>query len=140
MLEYNMDYMGLIEINLDTMNHEVQKRITEETKKRINQISVQLTSSIIPMENFYKPSGVLSICQGDFLTQKITEGKDYMGCWVYSKFVASNNGVITVVTAYQPYKPSKITGTTTYHQQVAMLKQQKRFIDLRMALITDLQH
>jgi hypothetical protein len=68
MLEYNMDYMGLIEINLDTTNHEVQKQITEETKKRINQISVQLTSSNIPMENFYKPGGVLSICQGDFLT------------------------------------------------------------------------
>eukprot|EP00957_Ditylum_brightwellii_P149844 11411622-Ditylum_brightwellii.AAC.1 len=68
MLEYNMDYMGLIEINLDTTNHEVQKRITEETKKRINQISIQLTSSNVPMENFYKSGGVLSICQGDFLT------------------------------------------------------------------------
>eukprot|EP00957_Ditylum_brightwellii_P123242 9396763-Ditylum_brightwellii.AAC.1 len=77
------------------------------------------------MENFYKPGGVLSICQGDFLTRKITGCKDHMGCWVYCKFAASDNGVITVVTAYQPYKPSKMTGTTTYHQQVDMLQQQK---------------
>ena len=83
MLEYNMDYMGLIEINLDTTNHKVKKRITEETKKRINQISVQSTSSNKPMENFYKPGGVYSICQGDFLTQKKSEGKDHMGGWVY---------------------------------------------------------
>ena len=68
------------------------------------------------MENFYKPGRVLSICQGDFLTQKITEGKDHMGRWVYSKFAASNNRVITVITAYQPCKPSKMTGATTYHQ------------------------
>eukprot|EP00957_Ditylum_brightwellii_P109448 8347762-Ditylum_brightwellii.AAC.1 len=140
MLEYNMGYMGLIEINLDTMNHDVQKRITEETKKRINQISVQLTSSNIPMENFYKPDGVLSICQGDFLSQKITESKDSMGRWVYSKFAASDKGVITVVTAYQPCKQSKIMGTTTYHQQVVMPKQQKCSIDPRTAFITDLWH
>eukprot|EP00957_Ditylum_brightwellii_P163660 12460541-Ditylum_brightwellii.AAC.1 len=62
-----------------------------------------------------------------------------MGCWVYSKFAASDNGVITVVTAYQPCKPSKMTGTTTYHQQVAMLQQQKRSIDPCMAFITDLR-
>eukprot|EP00957_Ditylum_brightwellii_P012946 978057-Ditylum_brightwellii.AAC.1 len=69
------------------------------------------------MENFYKPGEVLSICQGNFLTGKITKGKDHMECWVYSKFAASDNGVITAVTAYQPCKPSKMTGTTTYHQQ-----------------------
>eukprot|EP00957_Ditylum_brightwellii_P010598 802777-Ditylum_brightwellii.AAC.1 len=109
MLEYNMDYKGLIEINLCTMNHEVKKRITEETKKRTKQSSVQSTSSNIHMENFYKPGSVLSICQGDFLTWKITKGKDHMGCWVYSKFAASNNRVITVVTTYQPCKPSKMT-------------------------------
>eukprot|EP00957_Ditylum_brightwellii_P108988 8314047-Ditylum_brightwellii.AAC.1 len=98
MLEYNMDYMGLIEINLDTTNHEVKKRIIKDTKKRIKKSSIQATSSNIPMENFYKPGGVLSICQGDFLTRKITKGKDHMGRWVYSKFAASDNGVITVVT------------------------------------------
>eukprot|EP00957_Ditylum_brightwellii_P158962 12099155-Ditylum_brightwellii.AAC.1 len=92
------------------------------------------------MENFYKPGGVLIICQGDFLTQKITEGKDYMGRWVYSKLAASDNRVITVVTAYQPCKPSKIMGTTTYHQQVVMLKQQKRSIDPRTAFIINLRH
>eukprot|EP00957_Ditylum_brightwellii_P167670 12764411-Ditylum_brightwellii.AAC.1 len=69
------------------------------------------------MENFYKPGSVLNICQGNFLTQKIIEGKDHMGCWVYSEFAASDNRVIAVVTAYQPCKPSKMMGTTMYHQQ-----------------------
>eukprot|EP00957_Ditylum_brightwellii_P175385 13351218-Ditylum_brightwellii.AAC.1 len=91
------------------------------------------------MENFYKPGGVLSICQGNFLTRKITKGKDHMGHWVYSKFAASDNGVITVVTVYQPCKLSKMTGTTMYHQQVAMLQQQKQTKGPRTAFINNLR-
>eukprot|EP00957_Ditylum_brightwellii_P139802 10652678-Ditylum_brightwellii.AAC.1 len=110
--------MGLIEINLNTTNHEVQKHITEETRKQLQLRSIQLTSSNIPTENFYKSGGVMSILQGDILTK--------------------DNVVITVVTAYQPYQPSSSTGTTTYHQQVVMSQQQKWNIDPCTAFLTDL--
>eukprot|EP00957_Ditylum_brightwellii_P114221 8708201-Ditylum_brightwellii.AAC.1 len=46
----------------------------------------------------------------------IKSGSDEYGRWVYSKLVAKDEGVITVITAYQPCKVSKKHGNTTYHQ------------------------
>eukprot|EP00957_Ditylum_brightwellii_P035668 2704233-Ditylum_brightwellii.AAC.1 len=65
------------------------------------------------------------------------EGRDPMGRWVYTKYAATSNMVVTVVTAYQACKSSSKTGTTTYHQQVVMLKQQNRTEDPRKAFIKD---
>eukprot|EP00957_Ditylum_brightwellii_P108747 8295893-Ditylum_brightwellii.AAC.1 len=79
MFEYSANYMGLIKINLNTTNHEFQKCITEEIRKWLQLCNIQLTSSNVPMENFYKPGGVMSISQGDILSRKITEGRDHMG-------------------------------------------------------------
>eukprot|EP00957_Ditylum_brightwellii_P203757 15336077-Ditylum_brightwellii.AAC.1 len=54
------------------------------------------------------------------------------------KFVAKNNTVITVITAYQPCKVIKKQGITTYHQQVAFLQQDGRAISPREAFTADL--
>eukprot|EP00957_Ditylum_brightwellii_P015332 1154215-Ditylum_brightwellii.AAC.1 len=59
------------------------------------------------------------------------EGRDPMGSWIYTKYAAMSKRVVTVVTAYQPCKSSSKTRTTTYHQQVVMLKQQNRTEDPR---------
>eukprot|EP00957_Ditylum_brightwellii_P001208 94844-Ditylum_brightwellii.AAC.1 len=49
-----------------------------------------------------------------------------MGRWVYMKYAAKNDRIVTVVTAYQVCKSRIKIGTTTYHQQVVMLEQQNR--------------
>ena len=76
--------------------------------------------------------------QGNLTGRIIAKGADKHGCWVYTKFAAKNNTVITVITAYQPCKVSKKQGITTYHQQVAMPQQDGRQLTPREAFITDI--
>eukprot|EP00957_Ditylum_brightwellii_P151264 11518328-Ditylum_brightwellii.AAC.1 len=59
----------------------------------------------------------------DYIGWIIESGQDDMGWWVYVKFAARNNVIVTIITAYQPCKVSKKNGTMAYHQQVAMLQQ-----------------
>eukprot|EP00957_Ditylum_brightwellii_P134909 10285943-Ditylum_brightwellii.AAC.1 len=61
-----------------------------------------------------------------------------MDRWVYAKYAAKNDRIVTVATAYQACKSSSKTGTTTYHQQVIMLKQQSRTEYPRKAFMIDL--
>eukprot|EP00957_Ditylum_brightwellii_P045382 3440105-Ditylum_brightwellii.AAC.1 len=66
------------------------------------------------------------------------EGRDYMGRCMYTKYAAKDKRIVTVVTAYQACTSSIKTGTTTYHQQVVILKQQHRIEDPRKAFMMDL--
>eukprot|EP00957_Ditylum_brightwellii_P043885 3328203-Ditylum_brightwellii.AAC.1 len=66
------------------------------------------------------------------------EGRDPMGRWLYTKYAAMNERVVAVVTTYQVCKSSSKIGTTTYHQQVVMLKQQNKTEDSWETLIKDL--
>eukprot|EP00957_Ditylum_brightwellii_P142641 10868157-Ditylum_brightwellii.AAC.1 len=101
MLEYGTDHIGLVEINLGNMCQEVRQRIRDE-------------------------SGVMNIAQGDIISRKILDRSDPLGQGVYTKYATKGNKIATVVAAYQPCKASKVTGTTTYHQQIAMLNQQQQ--------------
>eukprot|EP00957_Ditylum_brightwellii_P116545 8889804-Ditylum_brightwellii.AAC.1 len=85
-----------------------------------------MANSYLPVQNFYKPGGVMTILQGDMVGRKVMEGRDPMCRWVYTKYADMNKRVVTVVTANQVCKSSSKTGTMTYHQQVVMLKQQNR--------------
>jgi hypothetical protein len=76
--------------------------------------------------------------QGDLTGRIVAKGADKYGRWVYTKFAAKNNTVITVLTAYQPCKILKKQGITTYHQQVVMLQQDGRQLTPREAFIIDL--
>ena len=76
--------------------------------------------------------------QGNLTGYIVAKGADKYGRWVYTKFAAKNNTVITVITAYQPCKVSKKQGITTYHQQVAMLQQDGRQLTPREAFIIDI--
>eukprot|EP00957_Ditylum_brightwellii_P064981 4929347-Ditylum_brightwellii.AAC.1 len=122
MLKYGTDHFGLLETTLDTMCHEVWERICDESKKRLQISNVNMASLWIPVQNFYKPGGVMSLAQGDIIGRKISDGSDPLGCWVYTKYAAKGNRIVTFIAVYWPCKPSKQTGTTTYHQQLAMLK------------------
>eukprot|EP00957_Ditylum_brightwellii_P101426 7729444-Ditylum_brightwellii.AAC.1 len=124
MLGYGTDHIGLVEIKLDTMYQEVRQQTRDESKQRLQTSSVNMASSWIPVQNVYKPGGVMSIAQGDVLGQKIMDGSDLLRQWVYMKYATKGDKIVTVVAAYQPCKAHKLTETMTYHQQIAMLKQQ----------------
>eukprot|EP00957_Ditylum_brightwellii_P012881 973182-Ditylum_brightwellii.AAC.1 len=88
--------------------------------------------------NFYKPGWVMSTTQRDIIGQKSMDGSDPPGQWVYTKYTTKEDKIVTIVAAYQPCKASKLTGTTTYYQQIAMLKQQHQNVETRKVFLTDL--
>eukprot|EP00957_Ditylum_brightwellii_P049051 3721523-Ditylum_brightwellii.AAC.2 len=83
-------------------------------------------SSSIPVKEYYKSGSTLSMTQGNLVGQIIKKGADKYGHWVYTKFAAKNNTVITSITAYQQCKVTKKQGITIYHQEVALLQQDGR--------------
>eukprot|EP00957_Ditylum_brightwellii_P165517 12601102-Ditylum_brightwellii.AAC.1 len=63
-----------------------------------------MASSYIPVQNYFKQGGMISLIQGDMVGRIIYTSSDDYGQWVYNKLAAKNEQVITVVTAYQPCK------------------------------------
>eukprot|EP00957_Ditylum_brightwellii_P163975 12484802-Ditylum_brightwellii.AAC.1 len=57
------DYMGYMETNLDTLCGSVTKVIHEKARKVFNQYKIVSASLSIPVENYYKPGGTMSIIQ-----------------------------------------------------------------------------
>eukprot|EP00957_Ditylum_brightwellii_P185367 14114741-Ditylum_brightwellii.AAC.1 len=57
------DYMGCMETNFDTLCGSVTKVIHENARKVFNQCKIASASSRIPVENYYKPGGTMSIIQ-----------------------------------------------------------------------------
>eukprot|EP00957_Ditylum_brightwellii_P124531 9490837-Ditylum_brightwellii.AAC.1 len=90
------------------------------TKAAFSHSSLQLSSSPIPAKHFYKPDGTMCLAQCKINSRKIDQGGNKYGCWSYIEFTAAENKIITINTAYQPCKPTKGTGTTMYHQQLAL--------------------
>eukprot|EP00957_Ditylum_brightwellii_P170366 12967470-Ditylum_brightwellii.AAC.1 len=117
------DYMGYMETDLDTQCRSVTKVIHKKAKKVFNQCKIVSASLSTPVENYYKPGGTVSIIQGNLTARVAKQESDWYGRWVLTKFAARNGKLITVITAYQPCKVTKKQGVTTYHQQVASLKQ-----------------
>eukprot|EP00957_Ditylum_brightwellii_P180468 13747340-Ditylum_brightwellii.AAC.1 len=62
----------------------------------------------------------MCLVKGDINFRKIDQGSDKYGQWSYFKFAAANAKIVTVITAYKPCIASSTTGTTTYHQQLAL--------------------
>eukprot|EP00957_Ditylum_brightwellii_P176644 13454359-Ditylum_brightwellii.AAC.1 len=62
------NYMGYIEINIDTLCGSVTKAIHNNTRKVFNQCKIVSVSSSIPIENYYKPGGTMGIIQGNLTT------------------------------------------------------------------------
>ena len=62
----------------------------------------------------------MCVSQGNINARKIEQGGDKFGRWSYMKLSAPHAQVITIVTAYKPCKVMSATGTTAYHQQLAV--------------------
>eukprot|EP00957_Ditylum_brightwellii_P192739 14675794-Ditylum_brightwellii.AAC.1 len=80
----------------------------------------------------------MSIIQGNLTARVVEQESDRYGRCVLTKFATRNGKFITVIIAYQPCKVTQKQGVTTYHQQVALLKQDGRNICPREAFIPDL--
>eukprot|EP00957_Ditylum_brightwellii_P044735 3392122-Ditylum_brightwellii.AAC.1 len=117
--QQDINYTGLPEIKLDMLNPSVQNILHDTTKQTFPHAILQSTSAPVVAENFHKPGKVLSLVQGPLVGRKISSGEDALGRWTYR-----NNMVITVMSVYQVYQNNKKSGTTAYHQQQSMLKQQ----------------
>eukprot|EP00957_Ditylum_brightwellii_P132058 10068685-Ditylum_brightwellii.AAC.1 len=94
MLENGIDHMGLMEVNLDTMCGSVAKLLNEVSRKIFTHSQINCASSSIPVKEYYKPGGTLSMTQGNLTGQIIEKGADKYGHWVYTKFASKNNTVI----------------------------------------------
>eukprot|EP00957_Ditylum_brightwellii_P051811 3929078-Ditylum_brightwellii.AAC.1 len=60
----NTDYMGFMEINLDTMCGNLTRMIHDTVKKYFSHSKITTASSCIPVNHFFKPGGTMSIIQG----------------------------------------------------------------------------
>eukprot|EP00957_Ditylum_brightwellii_P211746 15366554-Ditylum_brightwellii.AAC.1 len=59
-----------------------------------------MSSSSIPVDNFYKSGSAMSITQGNLVCENIEQGSDAYGRWVYTTFTGREDHIITVVIAY----------------------------------------
>eukprot|EP00957_Ditylum_brightwellii_P112187 8553482-Ditylum_brightwellii.AAC.1 len=109
MLENGIDHMGLMEVNLDTMCGSVPKLLNNVSRKIFNHSQQNSASSSILVKEYYKPGGTLDMTQGILTGCIIEKGADTYERW--------------------PCKVTKKQGITTYHQQVALLRE---------AFVTDL--
>eukprot|EP00957_Ditylum_brightwellii_P163450 12444148-Ditylum_brightwellii.AAC.2 len=82
--------------------------------------SLQISSSPIPAKYFYKPGDTMRLAQGNINSKKVDQGCNQYGCWGYMAFSAAGNKITTIIAAYLPCKPNKVTGTTRYYQQLTL--------------------
>ena len=79
MLENGIDHMGLMEVNLDTMCGSVTKLLNDASRKIFNHSELNSASSCIPVKEYYKPGGTISMTQGDLTGHIIEKGADKYG-------------------------------------------------------------
>eukprot|EP00957_Ditylum_brightwellii_P058103 4406313-Ditylum_brightwellii.AAC.1 len=89
------NYMGYMETNLDTLCGSITKVTHKNARKVFNQCKIVSASLSIPVENYYKPRGAISIIQGNLTVQVVEQESDRYGRWVLTKFAARNGKFIT---------------------------------------------
>eukprot|EP00957_Ditylum_brightwellii_P026262 1986676-Ditylum_brightwellii.AAC.1 len=80
-------------------------------QKHFARSKVTLASSCVPVRNYLKPGGMMSLIQGNLVGCVIESGSNEYVRWVYSKLAAKDERVIMAITAYQPCKVSKNMAT-----------------------------
>ena len=78
MLEYGINHMGLMEVNLDTMCGSVTKLLNEVSRKIFTHSQLNSASSYLPVKEYYKPGGTTSMTQGNLTGCIIEKGADKM--------------------------------------------------------------
>ena len=75
-LENDIYHMGLMEVNLDTMCGSVNKLLKDVSQKKFTHSQLNSASSCIPVKEYYKPGGTISMTQGDLTGCIIGKGAD----------------------------------------------------------------
>ena len=122
-----VDHAMFCEHKLDTTKPYVTTKLYEIARKRFGSgaFKIQTASSSIPFATSYKPGGTMSLTVGALSSRVVSQGKDYMGRWVYTKFRGVGHRIITIITTYQVCNtPVETAGDlTAISQQHAMLLQ-----------------
>eukprot|EP00957_Ditylum_brightwellii_P145102 11051705-Ditylum_brightwellii.AAC.1 len=63
-------------------------------QKYFTHSKVTLVSSCIPVRNYFKPGGMMSLIQGKMVGHVIKSGSNEYCRWVYSKLAAKDKRVI----------------------------------------------
>jgi hypothetical protein len=94
-------------------------------KQTFEHHTLQTATSLIPADKFYKPGGTMLLAQGNVVGRIKERGSDPLGRWSWIKLIGRDKRLITVISAYQVcVRPTHPTGTTAYHQQESLLRQQ----------------
>eukprot|EP00957_Ditylum_brightwellii_P042816 3241438-Ditylum_brightwellii.AAC.1 len=80
-------------------------------QKHFTHSKVTLASPYVPVRNYFKPGGTMSLIQDNMVGHVIKSGSNEYGRWVYIKLAAKDKRVIMVITVYQPCKVSKNMAT-----------------------------
>eukprot|EP00957_Ditylum_brightwellii_P168598 12832820-Ditylum_brightwellii.AAC.1 len=70
-----------MEVNLDTMCGSVTKLLNDVSRNIFNHNQLNSASSSTPVKEYYKPSGTLSMTQGNLTGHIIEKRADKYGCW-----------------------------------------------------------
>eukprot|EP00957_Ditylum_brightwellii_P035505 2691564-Ditylum_brightwellii.AAC.1 len=76
---HDVDFLGCPEINLDTTQQEVKRKLQSLTKAAFSHSSLQLRSSPVPAKHFYKPGGTMCLAQGSINSRNIAQVGDKYG-------------------------------------------------------------
>ena len=116
------DISIITKTKLDHLNYDVQHIFDLQTNKAFgrDQFCAKLGSSSIRAATPQKFGGTATIVIGNTRRQIISIGKDPWGRWMYVQQNIGQSRPLTIITAYQPCKPTFKTGQTAFHQQEAL--------------------
>eukprot|EP00957_Ditylum_brightwellii_P066158 5020378-Ditylum_brightwellii.AAC.1 len=78
-LSQNLDYNGLTEHNLDTLCGNVTRTIHDTVQHHFEHSKVTMASLCIPVQNYSKLGGMMSLIQGDMVGLIIDTSSDDYG-------------------------------------------------------------
>jgi hypothetical protein len=123
----HVDHLGLAEPNIDDTWWETNDIIHRTAKRTFHHVCVDTSTSPIRTESRYKPGGTMSMALGNLVGRIIEKGGDYLGRWSFIRYAGIGHRSVMVVSAYQVcVRPTNLHGTTAFHQQQAILQQERR--------------
>jgi hypothetical protein len=121
------DLRAIIEHNLDTTNMDVRQTCYDIAKQTFPHFALEMTSSSIPFLTNYKPGGTTILTHDNITGRIMHKYSDPLGRWTHLQLAGKNNRILNFIAAYQVCpRPTHKTGTTAFHQQESLLRNQGR--------------
>ena len=137
-----VDIAGFSEINLDTTQPTVNRKLYSAVSSNTNHCRLQSGSSPHTLPSEYKPGGTITLLRNSATSRYHTKGADKYGRWTYITLGNDTHQKICFITAYQPCKgqPKGDGSTTVITQQYSLFLSEKRPdpVQVRKHFLTDL--